>query len=574
MSPSSPDFLEHPPTAPQPFRLGEWLVSPGSGEITDGRSVVRIEPKAMDVLVYLAAHPGEVVSRQDLERNVWHGALVGYDAVTNTVIKLRKALRDDPRQPSYISTVPKRGYQLLAPIGVAEEARINPILAARRSPRRVHTRFRVVALAAVSVAALIAMLMFLNRPNPTDWSAPSAVPDSVVAVEPQAAAPPAVTVLPFEVLDADPAQLYLARGLTADLIADLSRLSGVSVAGADAGQVASGPHGTDALHGRYEVWGAVQRVGQRIKVEVRLTETDTHRQVSVERYDRPFRDLFDIQEAIGTRLAEALSVKVTEAEQQRRAHRYTRSVDAYDLFLQGQALLLARGQAENERARALYQAAIAQDPTFGRAYAGLALTYAADYRNQWGNDADAALIRALELARTALQIDPDHPEISWVLGYVEVQQRQHREALTHLDRALALEPSFADALALKGGIQTYIGEPAATIPLLRSAMRQNPSAGYLYYMVIGRAYFFLDDQVQALINLREAAARNPESLEVHVYLAAALQRSGDHTAAEWEAEEIRAISADFSTRTWLETYPMTDVVQRSHLISTLDALEL
>ena len=114
MSPTNPDVPGHPPTGPQPFRLGEWLVNPGSGEITDGRSVLRIELKAMDVLVYLAAHPREVVSREDLERNVWHGALVGYDAVTNTVIKLRKALGDDPHAPTYIATIPKRGYQLIA----------------------------------------------------------------------------------------------------------------------------------------------------------------------------------------------------------------------------------------------------------------------------------------------------------------------------------------------------------------------------------------------------------------------------------------------------------------------------
>ena len=96
--------------------------------------------------------------------------------------------------------------------------------------------------------------------------------------------------------------------------------------------------------------------------------------------------------------------------------------------------------------------------------------------------------------------------------------------MLHLDDALALAPSFADALALQAGINTYIGQPAASVPLLRRAMRLNPGAGYLYFLLLGRAYFFLDDSEQALINLREAIARNPTSLEAHIYQAAALLR--------------------------------------------------
>ena len=159
-----------------------------------------------------------------------------------------------------------------------------------------------------------------------------------------------------------------------------------------------------------------------------------------------------------------------------------------------------------------------------------------------------------------------------MLGYIAEQQRHHDEAIAHLDRALTLEPGYADALALKGGIKTYLGDPGATVALLRRAMRGNPAAGYLYFMVIGRAYFFLDDQVQALINLRAAAARNPSSLEVRVYLAAALVRQGKVAEAEWEAEEIRAIKPDFSPAAWLDTYPMTDPRQREQLRTALTAI--
>jgi len=108
-----------------------------------------------------------------------------------------------------------------------------------------------------------------------------------------------------------------------------------------------------------------------------------------------------------------------------------------------------------------------------------------------------------------------------------------------------------------GGIYTYVGQSAKTIPLLRTALRLNPDGGYLYFLILGRAYLFENDIEQALINLRQAAARNPADLETHVYLAAALAAAGDGSGAEWEAVEIRSIDSAFSVRSWLQTYPMS-----------------
>ncbi len=178
------------------------------------------------------------------------------------------------------------------------------------------------------------------------------------------------------------------------------------------------------------------------------------------------------------------------------------------------------------------------------------------------------------MANVAAQIDPQMPETHWVLGYVNTQRRHHDEALAHLDRALAMAPGFADAFALKGGIKTYVGDPEASIPLLRKAMRLQPTAGYLYFLLLGRAYFFLDDAEQAEFNLREAIERNPANLEAHVYLAATLLNSGDADGAEWEAEEIQSLDPGFSIRAWLETYPMTDARQVAHLTSSLGSLAL
>jgi tetratricopeptide (TPR) repeat protein len=125
-----------------------------------------------------------------------------------------------------------------------------------------------------------------------------------------------------------------------------------------------------------------------------------------------------------------------------------------------------------------------------------------------------------------------------------------------------------------GGIYTYLGQPTKSIPLLRTALRLNPDGGYLYFLLLGRAYLFESDIEQALINLREAAARNPLDLETRVYLAAALVAAGERFAAEWEAVEIRAIESDFSMRSWLQTYPLTNPQYRERLAGLLSQLGL
>ena len=159
-----------------------------------------------------------------------------------------------------------------------------------------------------------------------------------------------------------------------------------------------------------------------------------------------------------------------------------------------------------------------------------------------------------------------------MLAFVHLERRQHEQALQYLETAVRLYPSFADGYALMGGIKTYMGRPADTVRLLRTAMRLDPQGGYLYFQNLGRAYLFLGDLEQARVNLEQALLRNPVNLETHVYMAALHVTAGDKAAAAWEAEEIRALQPGFSSRGWLETYPMTDVAQKAKLVKALGEL--
>ena len=562
--------IESPP-APGGMRLqvGDWTIEPTLNRLSAPGKTVKLEPKAMSVLVYLAGRPGQVVSRDALLAAGWPGVVVGDDSLTQVVIKLRKALGDVPGKPAYIQTISKGGYRLVAPVIRTEE-----IASARARPdsesldderkRRVHW------MAAASVAALLLAAAggwWISGERLTEV-APAQLP--MAGFEAARTAQPTVAIKPFEALGNDPEAALLAQGMTADLVTDLSKVFGLSVIGvATMGGAAGGETSTDPVPTRYLVSGSVQRIDERLRVHVHLTDAQTGKQVWSERFDRALGAFFSIQEELGPKILETLPAKVSEAELRRVAQRYTRNLEAYELFQRGQSALLVRQRAENETAREMFRRAIALDAAFARAYAGLALTYAADYRNQWTGDGAAALDRALEMARTAHEINPDIRETYWVLAFVYMERRQHEQALQYLETAVRLYPSFADGYALMGGINTYVGHPADTVRLLRTAMRLDPQAGYLYFLLLGRAYLFLGDLEQARVNLAHALSRNPVNLEAHVYMAAVHVTAGDLAAAAWEAEEIRALQPGFSGRGWLETDPMTDAAQKKTLVDAL-----
>ena len=198
------------------LKVGEWTVEPDLNQLSAMGKAARIEPKAMAVLLCLARRAGQVAGRETLLAEAWPGVVVSDDALTQVIIKLRKALEDDPDRPSYIQTVTKRGYRLVAPVSLAPQKRA----------LLVPSRHRVYWIAGVSALALLFAIgvwwsatQLSTRPSP----AAGAISDP--------AQPPTVAILPFEALGKDGKELALARGITADLLTDLSKSPGLSIIG-------------------------------------------------------------------------------------------------------------------------------------------------------------------------------------------------------------------------------------------------------------------------------------------------------------------------------------------------------
>lgn len=558
------------PRSYETLQIGEWRVESDLNQISRSQEVVHLEPKAMAVLLHLANRPGEVASRDELLSAVWPGVIVGDNALTQVVIKLRKALGDTAREPAYIQAISKKGYRLVAAVdrsgaamGNAEQVQPAPLAP---SPRGATRR----AGAALAFALLAGAAWLFHRAGDTD-SAPGGIDARTESSG--IAALPIIIVRPLEAAGADPQQLLFARAITADLVTDLSKVSSLWVASGQEGHEQA-PPGSAQAGARYVLSGSLQGDGERLRLHVYLTDALNGRQLWSQRFDRYAKDLFAVQDDLVRSILAVLPVKLSEAETLRLAQRYTRNLDAYENFLRAQAALLVRRRPQNDLARQLYWKAIQSDPAFSRAYAGLAMTYALEYQQGWAADGSAALARAVDFAQTAQQMSPNMAEAHWVLAFVHTQRRQHDEAMRHLDSALRLNPSFADAYALKGGIYTYIGRPNESIPLLRTAQRLNPDAGSLYFLLLGRAYYFLGDGEQARVNLDHALLRNSENLEARIYLAAVHSTAGARDAAEWQVSEIRTLEPAFDVKSWFASYPMTDAGQKERLVKSLQEMGL
>ncbi|MGA7799739.1 MAG: winged helix-turn-helix domain-containing protein, partial [Gammaproteobacteria bacterium] len=544
------------------FFVDDWRVSPREGLLSRGKEKVRLEPKAMEVLVYLASRPGEVVTREELERDVWHGALVGYDAVTGTVIKLRKALRDSAREPRFIVTVPKRGYQLLAPVKMPEDARCEQGDATSPLRARATTGWSGIRLFVLAAGVLTLA-----------WGAVwlSTTLDVPAQRSNHAAQRPSIAVLPFESLGDDPRQENLGDGMTEDLITDLSRSSSLLVIASNSSfayksrQVT--PHDVARdLNVAYVVQGSIRSVGDAIRINVRLVDVKTGFNRWAARYDRKVEDIFAIQDDMTARIVKALDVSLTRQERQRLAQRATSSLRAYDLFLEGQALSKLATREALERARDAYRRAIEIDPSYGRAYGALGYALATTFRRGWTDAPMETADRALELAKKGVALDNSIPQTYWSLGYVRLFRREYEDAERAAEQSIAIAPNYADGYGLLALISNNLGKPKRAVELITKGMRLNPYYTWDYPLNLGWAYYSLGRYDDAVRELEKARQRNPNAVPVLLFLAASYVGAGRQDDAEWLASEIQMLSGTETITQIEKTSPIANTKYKRALL--------
>jgi transcriptional activator of cad operon len=300
------------------LRIGTWCVNPTSGEISRDGETARLEARTMRLLLCLAEHAGEVVSIDDLLNQVWSGVIVTPDSVYQAVTSLRRVLGDDPKQPTYIATVPRLGYRMVATVSPWEDRsdRGRPTAAttnattgeALRSGPHLRARFTwtFAAVLCLGLALVVAFLLYGKVANNNNNSASSAL-----AAQPQKS----IAVLPFLDLTEGMHEETFADGMTEELIDKFSKIPGLRVPAPTSSFYFKGKKIPVAdiakkLGVVYVLDGSVRKSGARLRVAARLIRADNGYVVWSETYDRPFDDILMVQDDIAGEVTKALKASI------------------------------------------------------------------------------------------------------------------------------------------------------------------------------------------------------------------------------------------------------------------------
>jgi len=309
------------------FRVGDWRVDPAACRLHRDGEEVRLEPKVMDVLALLASRAGRVVTREDLEAEIWTDTVVGYDAVTGAIQKLRRALGDSGRRPRIIETVPKRGYRVIADV-VPDAPPTRRHAESAPRPRRVMVLAAIAVLLITLVAGGIVLLVGADRPigfSDTDSSIPT------------------VAVRPFNDLGENGSGALFADGITDDITTALAKRSDLFVISRDSAffyRDNSRPprEVAEELGARHLVSGSVRKSGDRLRINVQLIDTASARHLWAETYDTDTAGLFAVEGDIVRRVVSALLKGRSFGEEQDFGLPASRNAAAYENFLIGRQL--------------------------------------------------------------------------------------------------------------------------------------------------------------------------------------------------------------------------------------------
>ncbi len=505
------------------LRFGAFELDVAAGELRKQGFRIAFQEQPFRVLTALLAHPGEVVTREELRQCIWPGHDFGdFDHGLNTAVsKIREALGDSATHPRFVETVPRRGYRFVAPVEATPTASVHappelaaseekpgvvasPIPTKRVRPGGKHTTL----LALISLSVISATAYWLHNQSPPGTQI-SRLPASLV-------------VLPFADLSPQKDQEYFCDGLTEDLINGLAKLDGVRVIARTSSFRLKGQTGDrDArriatqLRVSTILEGTVRKIGDRLRITTELVDAESGYLLWSESYDRDVAKVFEIQEQTAQAVVDALRIKLTAGPSTPLIKRATEDVAAYNLYLQGRYFWNKRTEEDLEKAIQCFREATIRDPHYAPAFAGLADSYAV--LQNWGErpsidvwpqargaaqkalevddtlaDAHLSLGHVMSLSdhdwvgaerefRRALALDPKSANAHhWYAALYLDPQGRLDESLSELWRAAELDPLAPTILSQAGEVLRWKGRDAEAIEQFDKALRLEPNSVFAY----------------------------------------------------------------------------------------------
>jgi TolB-like protein/Tfp pilus assembly protein PilF len=481
---------------------------------------VKLERIPFELLTFLLERRGQLVGRDDIAARLWGSAVhVDVESGVNTAIrKLRTALRDSPDKPSFIETVPGKGYRFIADVTSGDLPVAVPL------PHRSKLVRRASGLAAaLAVAAAVVY-------HTSGWADAPPVPSTPVTV----------IVLPFQNLSSDPEQEYLGDGLTEETIAALGRVSPsrMRVIARTSSMAYKGTRKTakqigEELGATYLLESSVRRDPQRVRITAKLIRALDQVQVWSAHYDRAPVSSLGIQDEIGNAIARQIGAELSGPNEQAKT-RLTQDPDSHDLYLRGRYYLYQRTPDSMRKSAECFEGAIQKDPSYALAYAGLAENYVLQTIISGANPLGQRTKARLTIEK-ALSLDPNLAEAQTAAGMVNFfVVWDWAAAERSFKRAIEINPNYATAHQFYGHLLSNWLRHEEAITEIQRARELDPLSPMMHtfaggYLVLAKRYG------EALAPLQHALSTDPNFFPTHSVLGMLYHQTGkpDDAIAEF-----------------------------------------
>ncbi len=492
------------------FQLGSWVVQPSQNAISCNGKTTRLEPKMVEVLVCLAEHAGGTVSKDELHQRVWGDTFVTDDVLTRCISELRRALEDDPREPHVIQTIARKGYRLVPQV----------------SPVKKKTSRRYLIAPLVLLATLVAGLAYIRLRHP-----PAAIHS--------------LAVLPLKNLSGDPEQEYFADGLTDELTAALAKLGTLRVISRSSAALYRDtpkplPQVATELNVEAVVTGSVERSGNRVRVRTRMVRAGTDEVLWAESYDRDLGDVLRLEGEVSQAIAREIGIKLTPQVQRRLEHKPTPNPEAREAYLRARYFFDRDDKEGATKCLQYFQEAIAKDPNYAAAYAGLSRCIDLGTSFNLMSELEAApKIKAA--AMKAVELDEELGEGHAELGdYYFNRAWDFSAAEREYKRALELDPNSSVAHSYYSFFLQRIGRADESVKEIYRARELDPLSldmadNVAWTLLYSRRYDEAVDQFHRVLEM------NPNFRRARWGLARTHELKGTYTEAISECLKIPAL---------------------------------